>query len=131
MADDKKLDVRDFGASFKGFMEQMAQQAPAEEPELLQRARQHFGAAPAALPVVTEQFARHEHPNLHLAIEAYLAVDGRSAELLGVMVVHEMFGVKLSQLFGPGGGGMVGAPASVGSVEYDNVSLATGACSPV
>jgi len=44
MADDKKLDVRDFGASFKGFMEQMAQQAPAKEPELLQRARQHFGA---------------------------------------------------------------------------------------
>ena len=126
MADDKKLDVKDFGASFKGFMEQMAQQAPAEEPELLQRARQHFGTDPAALPVVTEQFARHEHPNLHLAIESYLAVDGRSAELLGVTIVHELFGVKLSQLFSPGGGGMMGAPASVGSVEYDNVTLDDG-----
>jgi len=44
-----------------------------------------------------------------------------------VTIVHEMFGIKLSQLFSPGGSGMMGgAPASVGSVEYDNVSLDDG-----
>ena len=126
MADQDKLDIRGFGASFKGFMEQIAQQAPAEEPELLRRARAHFGGEPAALPVVSEQFARHEHPNLHLAIEAYLADRGRSAELLGVTVVHEMFGLKLSQLFSAGGGIMGGQNASIGPVEYNNVDLDDG-----
>jgi hypothetical protein len=130
MADDGKLgiDLKGFGASFKGFMDQMAQQAPDVEPELLRRAREHFGQHPATLPVVAEEFARHEHPNLHLAIEAYLGGRERSADLLGVTVAFQMFGgMKLSQLFSPGSGVMKGSDAAqVGPVEYNNVSLDDG-----
>ena len=126
MADEKKFDVRGFGASFKGFLDQMAQQAPTEEPELLRRAREHFGADPAALPVVTEQFERHEHPNVHLAIEAYLAIEGRSAELVGVSAAHEMFAAKLAQLFRPPSAMMGAAATTVGPVEYNNVTLGDG-----
>jgi hypothetical protein len=130
MADEKKLDAKDFGASFKGFMEQMARQAPTEEPELLKRARAHFGVTPTELPVVGEQFERHEHANLHLAIEAYLAAPGRKADLLGVSVMHEMFGLKLSRLFSAKGAMMAGEPASIGPVEYDNVTLDDGRVVP-
>src|SRR5262245_27928694 len=125
MADDEKFDVREFGASFQGFMAQMAQQAPAEEPELLRRAREHFGTDPAVLPVITEQFARHEHPDLHVAIETYLAVVGRSAEVLGVSAAHELLGVHLAELFSAKGGLLAGA-ATISSIQYENISLNDG-----
>ena len=36
------ISPKDFGASFKGFMEHMTRQAPAEEPFFRQRLRAHF-----------------------------------------------------------------------------------------
>lgn len=127
MSDDEKLTAKDFGASFKGFMEQMARAAPVEEPELRRRAREHFGTEPTALPVVTERLGRPDHPNLHIAIEAYLAAPGRSADLIGVTAAHEMFGAKLSHIFAPARSSMMGGQAfSVGPVEYENVTLDEG-----
>jgi hypothetical protein len=128
MSDDKKLDVRDFGASFKGFMEQMARQAPSEEPELRRRAKEHFGRDVSKLPVVSERFFRYDHPNVHLALEAWVSVGGRTSELLGITVVHEMFGTKLSQLFAPVRAGPMGneTGAGIGPVEYHNVDVGDG-----
>ena len=123
---DEKLDVKNFGASFKGFMEQMAQHAPTEEPELLKRGRAHFGRDPGDLPIVSESFASSEHPNIHLAVETFLAAPGRRAELYGVMSQHEIFGVKLAQVFQVGGGMTGAAPVKIGAVEYTNVDLGDG-----
>jgi hypothetical protein len=50
---DSPISPKDFGASFKGFMEQMAQQARAEEPFFRRRLREHFGSDPATQTIQT------------------------------------------------------------------------------
>ena len=55
---------------------------------LLRRLSKHLGSEPGKLPVVEKQFAPHERPNLHLAIEEMLASEKRQAELVGV-VAHQ------------------------------------------
>jgi hypothetical protein len=76
--------MEDFGASFKGFMDQMAAQAPAEEPAFLKLIRGHFGAEPAAFPVIAQQFEASEHPNVQKALDAYLAERNCATELVGI-----------------------------------------------
>lgn len=124
MQDDAPISAKDFGASFKGFLEQVASQAPAEEPVFLRRLRAHFDAEPTNLPVVEETFEKSEHPNLYMAMEAYLAGAGRSAELMGV-IVPEYVGIKLPQLIAPTRSGLVGGPpaATEGPVQYINIGL--------
>ncbi|HEX8632099.1 MAG TPA: ATP-binding protein, partial [Catenuloplanes sp.] len=79
------FDVRRFGRQFHEFMEAMSRLRPAEEPSpLWQRLRDHLGAEPAGLPVVTETFAAYEHPNVQAALDAYLAGSGATAELVGI-----------------------------------------------
>jgi hypothetical protein len=84
MADEQQALARDFISSFRGALEQVAVQAPVEEPDFLRRLRDHFGADPAQLPVLTESFPNHDHPNLHLALEAYLAEPERSGQVVGI-----------------------------------------------
>lgn len=81
---DTPISPKDFGASFKGFMEQMVRQAPAEEPFFKRRLRDHFGMDPAKFAIVAEKISDANHPNLHLAIEAFVTAPGRTFELLGV-----------------------------------------------
>jgi hypothetical protein len=59
------------------------------EPVLLARLRAHFDNAPALLPVVEQEFAIYERPNLHLTVEEVLAEPGRHANLIGVLVLEE------------------------------------------
>jgi hypothetical protein len=121
------LSVQDFGTSFKGFLEQVAAQGPAEDPVFVRRLRAHFGRDPAALPVVAEKFERYEHPNVHVAIEDYLAREGRSAEIVGIIAEHTYMGISLSDLVAPGRPGLMGrSGASEGPVEYINIPLDEG-----
>src|SRR5262245_45276527 len=127
MSDDAKLSAEDFGASFRGFMKQMASQAPVDEPFFAGKLRAHFGADPAGLPTVAEDFDRPDHPNLHNAIETYLAAAGRSAERFGVVAEHAYQGVTLSQLASPSTSGYGSHEPREGPVEYVNVALGDGA----
>lgn len=88
-----------FMASFKAFMDEAVRQAPPEEEAIFRtRLREHFGQEPTRLPVLTEQFKRSDHPNLHLALAAYLEAPGRTFELYGVTTANEHMGVHLAQL---------------------------------
>lgn len=118
--------LEDFGASFKGFMDQMAAQAPAEEPAFLQMIRGHFGAEPTPFPVIAEQFDAAEHANVQKALDAYLADKNRTGELVGLTsdqpYVTGM--ITLAQLVMPGRAGMWSGPGVVqGPVQYVNISL--------
>src|SRR5205085_7821030 len=93
------ISPEDFGASFKDFLDQMrAQKRPGDAPFFVRKLREHFAAEPAGLPVVSESFPPHDHPNIHLAIEDYLAHQGRSAEGLGVTGQQGFMGTGLSDL---------------------------------
>jgi hypothetical protein len=116
------IDPEAFGASFKGFMEQMARhKKPDEAPFFVRTLRDHFGEEPATLPIVAESFAEHEHPNLHVALEDYLARDGRGAEVLGVIGPSSFSDQGLAELVATEG--TFGRSPARGPVEYVNVTL--------
>jgi len=120
---DTPISPKDFGASFKTFMEQMARASPAEEPFFRRRLREHFGADPAKYSIVAEKFSDANHPNLHLAIEAFVTAPGRSHELLGISSDRASFmGIELAQLVS-GGSRTRGDGADEGPVTYKNVAL--------
>jgi ATPase family associated with various cellular activities (AAA) len=121
--------LADFGASFKGFMDQMAAQAPAEEPVFLALVRQHFGAEPAAFPVIAENFEGAEHANLQKAIDAYLVERGGKSELVGITAdqPYAYAGIGLAQLIMPARGGLwSGSGVTQGPVQYVNIGLEEG-----
>lgn len=99
MPDDHKLSAGDFAAAFKGFLDQMAAQAPAADPFFRSRLTQHFGLSPTRLPIVAETFADPDYPNLQLALNDYVAEPGRNAALLGVSSANKhMMGTGLAEL---------------------------------
>jgi AAA+ superfamily predicted ATPase len=121
---DVPISPKDFGASFKTFMEQMSQGAPDDEPFFARRMREHFGSDPSKLTIVAEKFAEADHPNVHLAIEELVNAPTRSHELLGVTSEAAAFmGISIAQLVSGGGGMMQGRGASEGPVAYTNIAL--------
>ncbi len=63
-----------------------------------QRLREHFGEEPKALSTLAESVDKPDYPNLHLAIQSFLAKSGRSGELLGILGLPEHSEVSLSAL---------------------------------
>lgn len=118
---DSPISAKDFGASFKTFMEQMARESPAEEPFFRHRLREHFGADPSKLTIVTERFGGADHPNFHLALEAFIQSPTRSYELIGISSEAAAYTpLSLAQLVSSGGRGEL---ASEGPVTYANIEL--------
>jgi hypothetical protein len=99
MSTDSSVPLDAFIASFKAFMDQAVRQAPPEEePIFRQRLRDHFGQEPTQLPVLSEQFRRADHPNLHLVLTDYLAAESRVFELYGVSSANDHMGIHRAQL---------------------------------
>ena len=130
MPDDPKFSFREFGASFKTFLDQVSAQAPAAEAPFLQRLRGHFGVEAAKLPIVAESFPAADHPNVQVALDAHLAAPGRSAAVTGISVAHEFGRVSLSHLVVDAGGMFGGQPPQEGPVEYVNIALDEGRVLP-
>ena len=77
------LSPGEFGTAFKAFLEQSTAQAPKPEPVLTGRLRRHLGADPATLPIVSEDYEPAEHPDLQVALDAWVQEPGRSSEAVG------------------------------------------------
>ncbi|MGB2567887.1 AAA family ATPase [Micromonospora citrea] len=79
------FDVADFARQFRAFMTAVSRLAPPEKPSALRRRLEsHLGRDPDGLPVVTDSFPAFEHPNIQVALDAYLDEGGRRADLLGI-----------------------------------------------
>jgi hypothetical protein len=91
---------------------------PAEGGALGERLRSHFGQDCTRLPSVAESFAPHEHPNVHLAVEACL--EGLQSELLGLVSEQSGYGASIhfADLVAPGRSVPREAP-----VEYANLRI--------
>jgi ATPase family associated with various cellular activities (AAA) len=117
--------MKAFGAAFLTSLQEAAAQASAEPPLVLRALLAHFDGDVKTFPIVTESFEAHEHPNLHLAIERYLASNGRSAELIGVSSDVQWMEITFAQLLAR----MTAAsPTAVtdGPVQYVNLDLQEG-----
>jgi hypothetical protein len=101
---DDNLDPARFGAAFLAFMEAVSAAATPPRSPLLERIQAHLGADPTQQPVIAEEYDAFEHPNVQVALEAYLAGPDRQAELVGVGVNNKRFlQVSLSDLLSQGG----------------------------
>jgi ATP-dependent 26S proteasome regulatory subunit len=126
MADDDQKSLGEFGASFKGFLDQMAAQAPAEDPVFLRRLREHFSAEPSTYPIVSEQFEASDHANVQRALDAFFSEAGCSTLLIGITgdPTFAYTGIGLAQLIAPPRSGMWSGPsAAEGPVQYTNIPL--------
>jgi hypothetical protein len=123
-----EVSAGEFGAAFKGFLERTVAAAPVAEPVFAARLRAHFGADPAALPIIAEQFEPSDRPNLQAALDAWLRPSERSFEAVGVTSEYKRFnGLGLADILTPGRAGLVGGSGpAVGPVEYINVALDQG-----
>jgi hypothetical protein len=114
----------DFGASFKGFLDQMSAAAPAEEPIFRRRLREHFGCEPNELPTLSEKFSDHDHANVHSALEAEFSAADCSVNTFGVTSPHPYMSPTLSMLAAPGKSGLIGGDGlAEGPVQYVNITL--------
>jgi len=123
MADNDLTPAR-FGSVFKEFMEAVVAAATPPSSPLLERMQAHLGADLAQRPVVAEEYATFDHPNLQVALDAYLAGPGRRADLVGVGADNKRYmAFGLSDLLSRGG--LPGVrPPTEGPVDYVNVHLA-------
>ena len=114
----------DFGASFKGFLDQMSATAPVEEPIFRRRLREHFGCEPNELPTLSEKFPAHDHANVHSALAAELEGADGSVATFGVIHPHPYMSATFSMLAAPGKPGLTGGDGlAEGPVEYVNIPL--------
>jgi ATP-dependent 26S proteasome regulatory subunit len=117
------ISPKDFGESFKGFLEQMSAAAPAEEPVLRRRLREHFEQEPSELPTLTQKFQAYDHANLHIALESEFTGPDCSVTTLGVTVPYHM-ALTMSTLVAPARQGLAsGVHVGPGPVEYVNIPL--------
>jgi hypothetical protein len=123
--DEQPLSAREFGAAFKGFLEQAVTEAPEEGSTFRRRIRDHLGVDPTSLAVVTQEFESTDHPNVQLALDAYLEPEPRTAELLGFASPFAGYQpVTLAALLAtPRGGPMAGPSIDPGPVQYVEVDV--------
>ena len=126
MTDEPTLSPAAFGRAFLAFLEESVNNREAEEAPFVSRLAEHLGADPRTLPITTEAVSTIEHPNVQAALEAWVDVESRSTELLGVMSEQKRYaGIGLSGLVTPMRGGLVegGTVPQPGPVDYTNVAI--------
>jgi hypothetical protein len=123
--EEQPLSARDFGAAFKGFLEQAVVDAPGLKPPFAVRIQQHLAADPDSLSIVGQDFESTDHANVQVALDAYLEADTRSAEVVGVTSPAAGYqALTLAVLLAPRGSGLMAGPSvDVGPVQYVEVDL--------
>jgi cell division protease FtsH len=117
-------DVAEFGRLFQEFLQLSLERAAGGPPsDVIVRLTEHLGVEPMGLPVVAESYQTFDHVNVQVAIEAYLEMPGRTAELIGLagQSMRDMHSlaeiVELAarhRMFSLGGVDYATAPAGVG-----------------
>ena len=78
-------EVSAFARTFSRFADTMAHAAGAGLPSpIRERLDGHLGEDSSVLPVVSEAYPSYDHPNLQIALEAFLEAEGRTSELIGI-----------------------------------------------
>jgi hypothetical protein len=102
-----------------------AAHTPAEESPLRARLRDHLGTDPAELPVVSKEIPVWERANLQVALDAYLAEDGRTHEYVGLSAQRgwHMGLAELAQRPQRHGGVVLGFGPQAGPQEHVTVQV--------
>jgi hypothetical protein len=116
-------EVAEFGRLFQEFLRLSLEDTRRQPSEFIVRLSDHLGVDPMGLPVVAASYQTFDHVNVQVAIEAYLAGDGRRAEIIGIAGqgmrdMHSLAEVvemaARHRMFSLGGVDYATAPAGVG-----------------
>jgi cell division protease FtsH len=80
--DDHQLTT--FTRTFAALVDHVLEYPPGEATPVVDRLAEHLGTDPMALPIVSAAFAPFEHPDLQLAIDAYVGERRRSLTSFGM-----------------------------------------------
>jgi len=116
LAKNDRFSPDEFGALFKQFVERSMESAPPGGQHFLEALQKHFGRDPRQLATVSEALPLSDHPNLHLAIEEYVASPGLQAKLGGAIGLDDYQPPTIATLLAKGSAGP-------GPVQYANVPL--------
>jgi cell division protease FtsH len=94
------VEPEELAGALKRLAEWAERYAPAPESPVRRRLREHFGADPAELPVVSRPLQSWDRPNLQVALDAWLV--GRDVEVVGVALM-EGYRAGLAELVRGGG----------------------------
>lgn len=110
---------QEFAGTFQRLLE-WAQTAAVRRTTFQSRLGEHFGTDPSAFPTTSLDIAEYDQPNVQVALDAYLAEPGRSAESLGFSGPSHTE-VSLSLLVSPGRYGLSVEPGPIARtvVELD------------
>jgi hypothetical protein len=87
------LSPGEFGRALHDFLQASLARAPAEEPDVVRRLREHLGADRLDdLPIVRRELESRDHPNLQVALDRLVEGGVWSAEMLGLRSEHVMYG---------------------------------------
>jgi cell division protease FtsH len=112
-------EVGEFGRLFQRFLERMSHAAQEEQTSPLRDLLDaHLGEDCSALPVVSESFMPYDHVNVQVAVDAYLAGEGRRSELHGATGQQRHYG-SFSDLIQQSRWNVVG----LGSVDFENLPI--------
>jgi cell division protease FtsH len=92
------------------------QHAPSPQAEIPRRLREHLGADPSSLDVLTEELSEYDHVNVQVALDAF----GGERELIGLQI-DRGFRVSLAEL--AGSGAKYGVELQPGPPEYTPVDV--------
>ncbi|HEX8648369.1 MAG TPA: ATP-binding protein [Thermoleophilaceae bacterium] len=99
-----------------------AEAEPEREPVIRVRLREHLGAEPAELPVVSTPLRGYERVNFQVALDAWLEADGHDGELVGLSAMQG-FRVGLAELAQPARGQFGPPLPEPGAPEWEPVEV--------
>jgi hypothetical protein len=111
------VEPEELAGALKDLMEWAREHAPAPEPEVRRRLREHFGSEPRDLPVVARGLQPWDRPNLQVALDAW--TPDREVELVGLPVTQG-YRAGIAELVR---GGEWIANLRLGAVEHVTVPL--------
>jgi len=112
-------DLSGFAQTFQKFMESMSSAAArAAGSPVRALLDEHLGDDASALPVVAESYPVYDHVNVQVALDAYLAAEGRTHKLIGLAGQQRRW-MSLADLVASAHQAGVG----IGSVDFTNLPI--------
>ena len=121
---DPPLDLERLATALQELSRFAVEHAPSRPPPTRALIVDHLGGDPTPMPIVIDQHALVDRPNLQLALDAWVAGPDRTLELLGMSSPHRgPMELELSELivdvtWGP--------PLTLGPVAYSEVPVGVG-----
>ncbi len=114
------MEIPDLARAIKELHEWALTHAPAPEPPVRQRLREHLGTDPVDLEVVTETLASYDRPNLQVALDAYEHETDDEMSVMGLTTSEHGMRAGLAALARVAAGGVTVTP---GPVEHVRVNV--------